>query len=94
MRGKFGDEGEVFDSGGVHEKKLKRAGVVRLSVDHDVGGFAVTMLEATAFEGGEEVAQVAGEESALGRGREGVIREKGAEVDGGGDFFAKKDTLL
>ena len=94
MRGDFGDKGEVFDTGGVHEKELERAGVAGISCDHDVGGFAVTMLEATAFEGGEESAQVAGEESAFVRRREGVIREKGAEVEGGGDFFTKEDTLL
>jgi len=57
VRGYFGDEESVFDTGGIHEKKLEWGGVVWLSGDHDVGRFAVTMLEAIAFEGGEEAAQ-------------------------------------
>ena len=50
MCGDFGGEREVLDAGGVHEKKLKWGIVAGLIGDHDVGGFAVSMLEAFAFE--------------------------------------------
>ena len=35
-----------------------------------------------------------GEKAAVGRSWEGVIPEKGVQVDGVGDFFTKEKTLL